>query len=354
MISFFNEAMIFSKSYSELLENFIQHNSTFITESVVTNRLIDFENMQEFMSKLYRGYQIFFAKIKQIKNEFMYKKRVNILIKTLYKLPKDTQIKLPNCEAWGIDLINYFREIVPIMRKICSFSFEDWMENNEPGKTIDILIKLGEKNRALMTNDLDQIKSYSLDRAIIIISNLCNDTTLYSVGTKYENELKDTMTYVNDMVLNYMQTMLKEGMLATNNGKDISYSSDTGSGKGTAIIVSLQRELNSQYQFITDRINKFSWFVYELIHIVVDEGLYKQDIEKGLDNLFHEKLNKLVAKFNSRKLDYASKDLITTALDTTDMRYKKDRSTDLTAYLRSKYNIRNREFTTYYHWRGMK
>ena len=58
-----------------------------------------------------------------------------------------------------------------------------------------------------MMKDLDQIKSYPLDRAIIIISNLCNDTTLYSVGTKYENELKYTMSYVNDMILNYMQAM---------------------------------------------------------------------------------------------------------------------------------------------------
>ena len=348
MISFFNEAMDFSKSYSKLLENFIQSNSTFITESATTNTLIDFENMQEFIFKLHRGYQIFFAKIKQIKNEFMYKRRVDLLLKTLYKLPKNTQIKLPNCEAWGIDLLNYFREMVPIMTKICNFSFDDWTINNETSDT------LGEKNRELMTKDLDQIKSYPLDRAIIIISNLCNDTTLYSVGTRYENELKDTMTYVNDMILNYMQTMLKEGMTATDNGENINYSSDSGSGKGTATIVKLQRELQSQYQFITDRINKFSWFAQELIHIVVDEGLYKQDIEKGLDNLFDIKLNELIKKFNSRKLDYASKDLMTTALNTTETRYHNDKNTVLGPYLRQKYNLKNREFTTYYHWRGMK
>lgn len=349
MICFFNEAREFSKSYSILLENFIVTTHSFITEDSRTNILIEFENMKEFMKKLDRGYRIFFSKIKRMKNEVMYKRRVDLLLKTLYKLPTNTNISLPNCEAWGIDLLNYFREIVPLVRKICSFKFDDWRGNDDLIDTVHELMVLGEKNQKLMIDDLNQIKSYPLDRAIIIISNMCNDTTLYSVGTKYENEIRDIMKYINIMVGKYMDLMKAEGNAKSNNN---SSSNNVNTWRGVALTQSLQSILEKQYQFITDTINRFAWFVEELVNVVVDEGFWKQnDLSIGLDNLFNEKLNGIIKRFNSRKLDYASKDLITTALDVSKIKYKLAKKTDITNYLQSKYNLKNQEFTSYYHWR---
>lgn len=298
MVDFFTEAEKYHKTYMYLLS---KDESTVITESgdskLLTVIKTIFAKIKEFIQKIIRGTREFFIKLKTKRKKSLYKKRVDIILKSLYNIPKTEKIDFPDFESMRKHMTDYISDLNKAKTEICHIKPLEWADKSISGKAVDNMASITDKYMKLIQIDLNKKKTIQYSVALVEIKDIFNDPCAFSKA--------DSLVGIWDDFKDYIDKMTDEVCEIQNVDESI----ESKAGVAIDELNNFRSKLLIQYDEMNKLVLQFEKFSDQLL-----DNLYKSLDEQSLHdisrNLRNRDIRKLGRKYDKGELDPLSNKLI--------------------------------------------
>ena len=298
MVDFFTEAEKYHKTYMYLLSN---DESTVITESgdskLLTVIKTIFAKIKEFIQKIIRGTREFFIKLKTKRKNSLYKKRIDIILKSLYNIPKTEKIDFPDFESMRKHMSDYISDLNKAKTEICHIKPLEWADKSISGKAVDNMASITDKYMKLIQGDLNKKKTIQYSVALVQIKDIFNDPCAFSKA--------DSLVGIWDDFKDYIDKMTDE----ISDIKNVDESIESKTGVAIEELNNFRAKLLIQYDEMNTLVLQFEKFSDQLL-----DNLYKSLDEQSLGeigkNISNKKIRKLAKKYDRGELDPLSNKLI--------------------------------------------
>lgn len=298
MVDFFTEAEKYHKTYMYLLSN---DESTVITESgdskLLTVIKTIFAKIKEFIQKIIRGTREFFIKLKTKRKNSLYKKRIDIILKSLYNIPKTEKIDFPDFESMRKHMSDYISDLNKAKTEICHIKPLEWADKSISGKAVDNMASITDKYMKLIQADLNKKKTIQYSVALVQIKDIFNDPCAFSKA--------DSLVGIWDDFKDYIDKMTDD----ISDIKNVDESIESKTGVAIEELNNFRAKLLIQYDEMNILVLQFEKFSDQLL-----DNLYKsldeQSLQEIAKNISNRKIRKLGKKYDKGELDPLSNKLI--------------------------------------------
>ncbi len=298
MVDFFTEAEKYHKTYMYLLS---KDESTVITESgdskLLTVIKTIFAKIKEFIQKIIRGTREFFIKLKTKRKNSLYKKRIDIILKSLYNIPKTEKIDFPDFESMRKHMSDYISDLNKAKTEICHIKPLEWADKSISGKAVDNMASITDKYMKLIQADLNKKKTIQYSVALVQIKDIFNDPCAFSKA--------DSLVGIWDDFKDYIDKMTDE----ISEIKNVDESIESKTGVAIEELNNFRAKLLIQYDEMNTLVLQFEKFSDQLL-----DNLYKsldeQSLQEIAKNISNKKIRKLGKKYDKGELDPLSNKLI--------------------------------------------
>ena len=298
MVDFFTEAEKYHKTYMYLLSN---DESTVITESgdskLLTVIKTIFAKIKEFIQKIIRGTREFFIKLKTKRKNSLYKKRIDIILKSLYNIPKTEKIDFPDFESMRKHMSEYISDLNKAKTEICHIKPLEWADKSISGKAVDNMASITDKYMKLIQTDLNKKKTIQYSVALVEIKDIFNDPCAFSKADSLVGIWDDFKDYIDKMTDDVCEI------------QNVDESIESKAGVAIDELNNFRAKLLIQYDEMNTLVLQFEKFSDQLL-----DNLYKSLDEQSLreigKNISNKKIRKLAKKYDRGELDPLSNKLI--------------------------------------------